>query len=85
MSYDGAAASPSGGLDHAGCPESRHRLAQGGSGHGHPVGQLTFGRQEGVPGVDAKPDRGGQLFHARLERMVTAHRAQDRAGEVSRR
>ena len=35
--------------------------------------------------VDAEPDRGRQLLHARLERVVPAHRPQHRLGEVAGR
>ncbi len=49
------------------------------------VGQVAL-RRQGAPGrVDPQPDRGGELLHARLEGVVTAHRAQHRPGQVLER
>ena len=79
---DGAAAAAARGLDQPGLAQGGHRLAERRPGDVEDGGELALGRQGGPERVDPQPDRGRELLHARLERVVAAHRPQHRFGQV---
>ena len=67
---------------HVGHPQGRDRLAQGGPGDAHPLGEIALGRQRRSVGVDPQPDRRRQLLDAALEGVVPPHRSEDDVAEM---